>query len=54
MHRARIHVNLPHTPHPHHHPAREHFARIPAPSFKMTSIKRYRLAKKPTCTSSTS
>lgn len=47
MHRARIHVNLPHTPHPHHHPAREHFARIPAPSFKMTSIKRYRLAKKP-------
>ena len=47
MKRTCIHVNLPHVAHAHHHPAREHFARIPAPSFKMTPIKRYRLAKKP-------
>lgn len=45
--RTRIHVALPHSAHAHHHPAREHFAHIPAPSFKLTPIKRYRLAKKP-------
>ena len=47
MKRTRIHVALPHSAHAHHHPSREHFAHIPAPSFKMTPIKRYRLAKKP-------
>ena len=47
MRRTRVHVNLPHVAHAHHHVAREHFAHIPAPSFKMTPIKRYRLAKKP-------
>ena len=47
MKRTRIHVNLPHPQHAHHHASREHIARIPAPSFKMTPIKRYRLAKKP-------
>ena len=46
MRRTRVHVNLPHVAHAHHHVAREHFAHIPAPSFKMTPIKRYRLAKK--------
>ena len=45
--RTRIHVALPHSAHAHHHPSREHFAHIPAPSFKLTPIKRYRLAKKP-------
>lgn len=47
MKRTRIHVNLPHPQHAHHHAAREHFAHIPAPSFRLTPLKRYRLAKKP-------
>lgn len=47
MKRARIHVNLPHQEHLHNHSAKVHLAYIPHPSFKMTSIKQYRLAKKP-------
>ena len=43
----RIHVNLPHPDHPHHHPQREHIAHLPYPSFKLTPVKRYRMSKKP-------
>ena len=47
MKRARIYVNLPHQEHLHHHTEKAHLAYIPNPSFKMTSVKHYRLAKKP-------
>jgi hypothetical protein len=42
-----IHVNLPHPDRAHHHPEREHVACIPRQSFKLTAVKRYRMAKKP-------
>ena len=43
----RIHVHLPHPTHAHLHPVREYIAHLPHPSFRMSAIKRYRLAKKP-------